>query len=670
MPQYSSSSTAQPSGAVVNAVLNSSAGTITYTVTNPKGLSAVVTLPTTQNPQDVATLNDIRRQLAEQNGGSGLGLNINGFGESLNTTFVTANNNAKQAQTIAIATNSAVPDAPSPPPPAAPAPVTPTESVASVSPSQVPVQGAVDQNFIDANLVLPSVTKTGTTTGTTTPVDTSTTAQAAANLLVQTDDEDKNLQNIVGAQGEIVRAEDNIQNNNRQISDNEQAQAAAQEQQRQAQAFIDENNAQLADDDLPDDRRAELEANNAAQRASIAENAAVIDEAQANIDSATANNEQQTDSIITNQGVIGENSEAFTANGSEIGAPVVADNDPFEARRLELEREADEQEETRAAADVDTTSDQGLPQDDGTTQGIQDQINDQDAAVQNAAKTEALNQATLQSRLNQPSSADWRVRLSLGPGSNYLYNAPSAQGKNSTDILAPLFRTNGVIFPYTPTIETSYQAKYQTSDLTHSNYRGYFYQNSYINDVNIRGVFTAQDTKEAEYLLATIHFFRSVTKMFYGKDAEAGTPPPLVYLSGFGQFQYNNHPCLVTAFNYSLPSDVDYIRANGFNNFGLNLENRRNQSSGPAPGGGLGGVFGAISRLTNSGLAGGSLTQTPSPSNVNQQVNNTNPTNSTYVPTKMEISITLLPVQSRKQISQQFSLKSFASGDLLKGGFW
>jgi hypothetical protein len=64
------------------------------------------------------------------------------------------------------------------------------------------------------------------------------------------------------------------------------------------------------------------------------------------------------------------------------------------------------------------------------------------------------------------------------------------------------------------------------------------------------------------------------------------------------------------------------------------------------------------------------LPQTPSPSNVNQQVNNTNPTNSTYVPTKMEISITLLPVQSRKQISQQFSLKSFASGDLLKGGFW
>ena len=375
-----------------------------------------------------------------------------------------------------------------------------------------------------------------------------------------------------------------------------------------------------------------------------------------------------------------------------------AANDPFEARRLELEQEANREELAQQATDFDPAEAPGenifdpgqtfnageesvfnpaaVDGQDPANAGRADQnvidANDpQGSGNQEAvAKWKATQQSTLQSRLNQPSSADWRVRLSLGPGSDYLYNAPSAQGANSTDILAPLFKTNGVIFPYTPTIETSYQAKYQTSDLTHSNYRGYFYQNSYVNDVNVRGVFTAQDTKEAEYLLATIHFFRSVTKMFYGKDSQAGTPPPLVYLTGFGQFQYNNHPCLVTSFNYSLPSDVDYIRANGFNNFGLNLENRRNLSSGPAPSGGLSGALGSISRLFNSGLTGGSLPQVPSPSNVNQQVNNTNPINSTYVPTKMEISITLLPVQTRKQISQQFSLKSFANGDLLKGGFW
>jgi hypothetical protein len=44
--------------------------------------------------------------------------------------------------------------------------------------------------------------------------------------------------------------------------------------------------------------------------------------------------------------------------------------------------------------------------------------------------------------------------------------------------------------------------------------------------------------------------------------------------------------------------------------------------------------------------------------------------NPTYVPTKIEISLGLLPIQSRSQVSKQFSLKQFANGDLLKGGFW
>jgi len=697
----------------------------------------------------------------------------------------------------------------------------------------------------------PSVTKTGTTTGTTTPVDTSATAQDAAKLLVQTpaltDDEDQNLQNIVGAQGEIVRAEDNIQSNNRQISDNEQAQAAAQEQQRQAQAIIDQNNLELADDNLPDSRRAELEANNAAQRASIAENAAVIDEAQTNIDNATANNEQQTDSILTNQGVIGENSEAFTANGSELGAPVVADNDPqtavdqnfldanaeiqaettltilseeetnalfdgaepglvsnfvdanepvgpgdndpfeqarfeaelaaevpaneivltadeqaaaddpfearrleleqeanrqelaeqatdveptddpfeqrrleleqeadeeraveltpeelaaaddpfeqrrleleqeanrqelaeqateveptddpFEARRLELEREADEQEANRAAGDnVDTTTDQGLPQDDGTTQGIQDQINDQDAADTAAARDNAKNQATLQARYKQPASSDWRVRLQLAPGANYLYKAGKDGGE--AGILKPLYDTDGVIFPYTPSIETSYNANYEMYDLTHSNFRGYFYKNSRVNDINIRATFTAQDTQEAAYLLAVIHFFRSVTKMFYGaKDAYRGAPPPLTYLSGLGAYQFNNHPCVVSQFNYSLPPDVDYIRADAPNNYGTNLLTQRSRTGAIAPTLGSASLTRLLGTLTKPPV--GATATPPTPGMINQNVNNTS--QATYVPTKIELSITLLPINTRSQVSTQFNMKEFASGALIKGGFW
>ena len=158
--------------------------------------------------------------------------------------------------------------------------------------------------------------------------------------------------------------------------------------------------------------------------------------------------------------------------------------------------------------------------------------------------------------------------------------------------------------------------------------------------------------------------------MFYGQDPEAGTPPPLVYLSGLGQYQFNNHPCVVTNFAYNLPSDVDYIRANGFNNIGLNMSNRRNQSSGPAPGGSLGAVVAILNRLKNSGLKPGGKTDVPNSGIVKQNVPNQNSINSTYVPTKMEITVTLAPIQTRSQVSQQFSLQNFANGDLLKGGFW
>ena len=124
---------------------------------------------------------------------------------------------------------------------------------------------------------------------------------------------------------------------------------------------------------------------------------------------------------------------------------------------------------------------------------------------------------------------------------------------------------------------------------------------------------------------------------------------------------------MVTNFSYNLPTDVDYIRADGFNNYGVNLENRRSRSSGPAPGGTLSFLK---DKLKNNGLAPGGMPKPPAPPAVTQNVNNTNPVNSTYVPTKMDISITLLPVQTRSQVSKQFSLQSFANGDLLKGGFW
>jgi hypothetical protein len=133
-----------------------------------------------------------------------------------------------------------------------------------------------------------------------------------------------------------------------------------------------------------------------------------------------------------------------------------------------------------------------------------------------------------------------------------------------------------VVFPYTPTITTAYRADYQNYDLTHSNYRGYFYKSSYMDDIQLGCTFTSQSTADAAYVLAVIHFFRSVTKMFYGQGANRGSPPPLVYLSGLGDYQFNNHPCVVSQFNYVLPADVDYISSGSPMNLGLNLQPLQN----------------------------------------------------------------------------------------------
>lgn len=275
----------------------------------------------------------------------------------------------------------------------------------------------------------------------------------------------------------------------------------------------------------------------------------------------------------------------------------------------------------------------------GATAGIIDQARQQ--------------QTVRAQRQNKAQAGDWRVRLRLAPQSNYLYNDPQCG-----PVLWPLRNTDGVIFPYTPKIDTAYKAEYDPYNLTHSNYRGYFYKGSYIDAININAMFTAQDTAEANYLLAVIHFFRSATKMFYGQDAQRGSPPPLVYLSGLGDYQFAEHPCVISQFNYNLPSDVDYIRAQSSGTNGTNFQIQRDrQTIAGNP------LSYALQRLATVGLTKGALPDRLASNTLGLD-------NPTYVPTKLDIQLTLFPMQSREQVSKQFSLKNFANGNLLKGGFW
>jgi len=161
-----------------------------------------------------------------------------------------------------------------------------------------------------------------------------------------------------------------------------------------------------------------------------------------------------------------------------------------------------------------------------------------------------------------------------------------------------------------------------------------------------------------------IHFFRSVTKMFYGQnDAFRGAPPPVVFLQGFGTYQFNRNPCVVSSFNYNLPADVDYIRADVPPISGLAIQQQR-RPGGQTPQSLPTNVFqGALARLKNAGLAKGGVFRPPDSGTLGTVT-------PTYVPTKIDMTLTLLPMQTRQQVSQEFSLNSFANGELVKKGFW
>lgn len=256
---------------------------------------------------------------------------------------------------------------------------------------------------------------------------------------------------------------------------------------------------------------------------------------------------------------------------------------------------------------------------------------------------------------------DLRVRISLAKEANYMYKIA-----DPVDILYPLKATNGVIFPYTPSITMNYTAIYDSLDIVHSNYRLHHYKSSGIDSISIIGDFTAQDTYEANYLLAVIHFFKSVTKMFYGKDNNPpnGTPPPLCYLSGYGTYAFDMHPVVIQSFQLSYPNDVNYINAGAGTISGQQLTEYKKPTFPEQRG-----ILARIAGLKSTGVAPGGV------SSRNPFVTVSNYAGITRVPTKMTITITALPVVTRNNVSNYFSLKDYATGALLKntngyGGMW
>lgn len=220
---------------------------------------------------------------------------------------------------------------------------------------------------------------------------------------------------------------------------------------------------------------------------------------------------------------------------------------------------------------------------------------------------------------------DWRVRISMQPATaSMFYNNPN------NPIMYPLVATSGLIFPYTPSVNIVHNARYGTSPLTHSNYASYFYEGSEVQAITITGDFSVQNIEEGQYLMAAIQYMRSCTKMFFGGSLLAGTPPPMVFLDGYGPAYLPHVPCVVTSFSHTMPGDVDYIDIP----VGVSLQN----------------------------IAG------------NQIVAN-NFAARTRLPTMSTLSVTLQPIYSRTNVAKNFTLEKFNAGALIQnstaptGGF-
>jgi len=220
---------------------------------------------------------------------------------------------------------------------------------------------------------------------------------------------------------------------------------------------------------------------------------------------------------------------------------------------------------------------------------------------------------------------DFRARLQPKDINQAQYVLGPMQDDN---ILYPLYSTSGVLFPYTPSVTTGSIAEYDQTTFIHSNYSYNAYVRSTPRPISISAEFTAQSNDEALYLLSVLHFFRAVTKMYFGVTPynRAGTPPPILKFNYLGEYQFNNVPVIVKSFDYTYESNVDYVP--------VSTANKRAYSAG----------IGVNLPINNSG-------------------------GFTYVPTHITVSVDLDTQYIPLQLRNEFNLDEFRQGKLVGKGF-
>ena len=251
---------------------------------------------------------------------------------------------------------------------------------------------------------------------------------------------------------------------------------------------------------------------------------------------------------------------------------------------------------------------------------------------------------------------DWRVRLSL----------PKWVSFKNSPVLAPLKEAGGMVFPYTPNISITQSTSYAKSSTIHSNYPQQHFQNSDPGTISITAPMFVEDSTQALYWIAALHYFRAVSKMFSGQDMKSGNPPPIVMLNGYGQYVFKNVPVIVTSVQITLDKDVDYVRCDTVGSGMGEIADTADAIGGLA--GMAGGFFPQISGVTNtiSEVAGTVSTVTNLLGAFG--VGGTSSAGAAYAPSKSTFTITCTPIYS-KDSTRKFSLDKFASGGYMSGTF-
>lgn len=210
--------------------------------------------------------------------------------------------------------------------------------------------------------------------------------------------------------------------------------------------------------------------------------------------------------------------------------------------------------------------------------------------------------------LIESANADTRIRLRCLRGEaiqNQVYGP-----REANNIMSILHETDGMLFPYTPTVNVGQTTNYQNMSLIHTNGEIHSYSNTPSVTINVTGVFTVQNQREGRYLLACLHLLRTVSKMYFGEKDKAkgmaGMPPPIMVFTGYGNYMFNDLPVIVRGHSYTLDDSADTVVIN---------------------------TAGGVARL----------------------------------PSKMTITIDLVVQQTPQRQRKEFSLDEFRTGQLMRG---